>query len=185
MGQTKIGNYFKWHISCLISRYQTKFGSINQILESTQRTMCIQTPSYYRVIAAVIDIAMFFIYGGICFKILPPGDNCSHSDVIHTLAMIALVYFFGVHLLELIIQCWINNTQDPDPKSFYAGIVFTFLHMIKFVLVCALILPNLNDAQQACGVIITVFSAFYVVAAFSVVVLRVTGLIRHWINITH
>ena len=147
--------------------------------------MCIQTPSYYLVIASVIDIIMFFIYGGVAFKGVSLDDDCTHSDVINIFATIVLVYLFGVHVLEWITQCCINNTQDADTKSFYAGIVFTFLHMIKFVLVCALILPYLKDAQQACGVIITVFSAFYVVAAFSVVVLRVTGLIRHWINITH
>ena len=97
----------------------------------------------------------------------------------------ALVYVFGVYLLELILQCWINNTQDPDPKKFYAGILFTSLHLIKFVLVCALVLPNLKDAQQACGDGIIVLGAFYFVATLCVVVVRVIGLIRHWINITH
>ena len=162
-----------------------KFGSINQILESTQRTMCIQTPSYYLVIASIIDIVMFFIYGGIAFKGVSHDDHCSQSVVISTFAAIVLVSLFGAQLLEAITQCCINNTPDADAKSFYAGIFFTSLHLIKFVLVCAIILPNLKDASQACGVIITVFSAFYVVAAFSVVVLRVTGHIRHWMNITH
>ena len=147
--------------------------------------MCIQTPSYYLVIAAVIDIAMFLIYGAFSVNVFSHDDHCTQSDVIDTFATLALVYVFGVHLLESILHCWINNTQDPETKKFYVGILFTSLHLIKFVLVCALVLPNLKDAQQACGVIITVFSAFYVVAAFSVVVLRVTGHIRHWINITH
>ena len=147
--------------------------------------MCIQTPSYYLVIASVIDIAMFLIYGAFSVNVFSHDDHCTQSDVIDTFATLALVYVFGVHLLESILHCWINNTQDPETKKFYVGILFTSLHLIKFVLVCALVLPNLKDAQQACGVIITVFSAFYVVAAFSVVVLRVTGHIRHWINITH
>ena len=147
--------------------------------------MCIQNPSYYLVIAAVIDIVMFFFYGIITFKVLPPDDRCTHSDVIDTLATIALVYVFGVHLLESILHCWINNTQDPETKKFYAGILFTSLHLIKFVLVCALVLPNLKDAQQSCGVGITVFGAFYVVAAFFVVVVRVLGHIRHWTNIAN
>ena len=147
--------------------------------------MCIQTPSYYLVIASVIDIVMFFIHWGISPEIFPHEDRCTHSDVIAIFSWIALVYVFGVHLPELILQCWINNTQDPETKKFYAGILFTTLHLIKFVLVCALILPNLKDAQQACGDGITVFSAFYVVAAFFVVVVRVLGHIRHWTNIAN
>ena len=147
--------------------------------------MCIQTPSYYLVIAAVIDIAMFLIYGAFSVNVFSHDDHCTQSDVIDTFATLALVYVFGVHLLESILHCWINNTQDPDPKQFYAGILFTSLHLIKFVLVCALILPNLKDAQQACGDNIIVFSAFYVVVAFFVLVVRVIGHIRHWTNITH
>ena len=147
--------------------------------------MCFQTPSYYLVIAAVIDIVMFFFYGIISFKVLPPDDRCTHSDVINTLATLALVYVFGVHLLESILQCWIKNTHDPETKKFYAGILFTSLHLIKFVLVCTLILPKLKDAQQSCGDGIIVFSAFYVVAAFFVVVVRVLGHIRHWTNIAN
>ena len=147
--------------------------------------MCIQTPSYYLVIASVIDIVMFFIYWGISPEILPHDARCTHSDVISFFSWIALVYVFGVHLPESIIQCYLNKTQDPDPKKFYAGIFFTFLHLIKFVLVCALILPNHKDAQQACGDGIIVFSAFYVVAAFFVLVVRVIGHIRHWTNIAN
>ena len=147
--------------------------------------MCIQTPSYYLVIASIIDIVMFFIYGGIAFKGVSHDDHCSQSVVLSTFSAIVLASLFGAQLLEAITQCCINNTQDADTKSFYAGIVFTFLHMIKFVLVCALILPNLKDAQQACGDNIIVFSAFYVVVAFFVLVVRVIGHIRHWTNITH
>ena len=147
--------------------------------------MCIQTPAYYLVIAAVIDIVMFFFYGIIRFKVLPLDDDCDQSGVLSILSTMALVYVFGVYLLELILQCWINNTQDPDPKKFYAGILFTSLHLIKFVLVCALVLPNLKDSQHACGDGIIVFSAFFFVSALCVVVVRVIGLIRHWINITH
>ena len=93
--------------------------------------MCIQTPAYYLVIAAVIDIVMFFFYGIITLYVLPLDDDCSQTGVRSILSTMALVYVFGVYLLELLLQFWINNTQDPDPKKFYAGILFTNLHLLQ------------------------------------------------------
>ena len=145
--------------------------------------MCIQS-TYYFVIASVIDIVMFFIYGVICWNILPHDEHCFQLDVITTLAGIVLVSLLGLHLLEMIMKSCFRNTEELqgdnqfNPGSFYCGIFFTLLHLIKFILVCALILPNLKDSQEACGNIIIAFSAFYVAVAVFVVVMRVIGHIK-------
>ena len=142
----------------------------------------------YFIIPSVIDMAVLLIVGVIGVNILTPSFNCVNKDVMHNLNVMVLVCVFGVHCLEMIIQCCLGYqrtnayTTDDDqfnPKSFWAGIFFTFLHLIKLIVICAVILPNLKYIQETCDNTIIFFSILFVLVAFFVVVFRVIGHIKH------
>ena len=162
----------------LYSRYR-KIGSINQVLPNTHKQMCIH------MIASVIDIAISFIVGVITLNIIKPSFNCINRDVMVNLSVIAVVGSMGVHGLDMLIQCCVkrngDNTENNqfNPKSFWAGIFFTFLHLIKLLVICAVILPNLKYPQETCDNTIIFFSILFVLVAVFVVVFRVIGHIKH------
>ena len=168
-------------------RYQ-KIGTINQILENTHKKMCIQNSPCYFIVASVIDMAVWLIVGAIGVNILTPSFNCVNKDVVVHLNVMVLVCVFGLHILEMIIQCCVGYhrtnayTTDDDqfnPKSFWSGIFFTFLHLIKLLVICIVILPNLKYPQETCDNTIIFFSILLMLVAIFVVVSRVIGHIKH------
>ena len=167
------------------SRYQ-KIGSINQQLENTHKKMCVQNAYFYFIMTSVIDMAVLLIVGVIGVNILTPSFNCINKDVVNNLNLIVLVCVFGVHGLEVILQCCIQGglaTATPEddqfnPKSFWSGIFFTVLHFIKLLVLCAIILPNLKYPQETCDNTIIFFSILFVLVTFFVIVCRAIAQIK-------
>ena len=168
------------------SRYQ-KIGSINQLLENTHKKMCVQNAYFYFIMTSVIDIATSIMVAVVGVNILTPSFNCINKDVVNNLNLIVLVCVFGVHGLEVILQCCIQGglaTATPEDdqfnhKSFWSGIFFTVLHFIKLLVLCAIILPNLKYPQETCDNTIIFFSILFVLVTIFVVVFRVVGHIKH------
>ena len=146
---------------------------------NTHKKMCIH------IIASVIDIAISFIVGVITLNIIKPSFNCINRDVMVNLSVIAVVGSMGVHGLDMLIQCCVkrngDNTEDNqfNPKSVWAGIFCTFLHLVKLIVICAVILPNLKYPQETCDNTIIFFSILFVLVTFFVIVLRAIAHIKH------
>ena len=148
--------------------------------------MCIQTANGYFIMTSVIDIAtsLMVAIGGV--NILTPSFNCINKDVMHNLNWIVVVCLLGLVGLEMIIRCCVQvmfagDTQDNqfNPKSFWSGIFVTFLHFIKLLVLCAIILPNLKYPQETCDNTIIFFSILFVLVTFFVIVFRAIGHIKH------
>ena len=162
----------------LYLRYQ-KIGSKTQILPNTHKKMCIH------IIASVIDIAISFIVGVITLNIIKPSFSCINRDVMVNLSVIAVVGSMGVHGLDMLIQCCVKRNGDRNgednqlnPKSVWAGIFFTFLHLVKLIVICAVILPNLKYPQETCDNTIIFFSILFVLVTFFVIVCRAIAHIK-------
>ena len=149
--------------------------------------MCIQNAYGYFIMTSVIDMAVLLINGVIGVNIRAPSFNCVNKDVMDNLSLIVLVCVFGLHILEMIIQCCVGYhrtnayTTDDDhfnPKSFWAGIFCTFLHLVKLIVICAVILPNLKYPQETCDNTIIFFSILFVLVTFFVIVLRAIAHIK-------
>ena len=167
------------------SRFQ-KIGSLNQLLENTHKKMCVQNAYFYFIMTSVIDIATSIMVAVVGVNILTPKFNCINKDVVNNLNLIVLVCVFGVHVLEVIIQCCIQGGLGRDtpednqfnPKSFWSGIFFTVLHFIKLLVLCAIILPNLKYPQETCDNTIIFFSILFVLVTFFVIVIRAIAHIK-------
>ena len=149
--------------------------------------MCIQNAYGYFIMTSVIDIATSLMVVVISANILTPSYNCINKDVMSNLNWIVLACVIGVVGLEMIIQCCVQrilarDTPEDDqfnPKSFWSGIFFTVLHLIKLLVLCAMILPNLKYPQETCDNTIIFFSIIFVLVTIFVVVFRVVGHIKH------
>ena len=167
------------------SRFQ-KIGSLNQLLENTHKKMCVQNAYFYFIMTSVIDIATSIMVAVVGVNILTPNFNCINKDVVNNLNLIVLVCVFGVHVLEVIIQCCIQGGLGRDtpednqfnPKSFWAGIFCTFLHLVKLIVICAVILPNLKYPQETCDNTIIFFSILFVLVTLFVIVCRAIAHIK-------
>ena len=147
--------------------------------------MCIQNAYVYFIMTSVIDIATSLMVVVIAANILTPSYNCINKDVMSNLNWIVLACVIGVVGLEMIIQCCVqrngDNTDDNqfNPKSFWSGIFFTFLHFIKLLVLCAIILPNLKYPQETCDNTIIFFAILFVLVTLFVIVFRAIGHIKH------
>ena len=147
--------------------------------------MCIQNAYGYFIMTSVIDIATSLMVVVISANILTPNYNCINKDVMSNLNWIVLACVIGVVGLEMIIQCCVqrngDNTDDNqfNSRSFWSGIFFTFLHLIKLLVLCAIILPNLKYPKETCDNTIIFFSILFVLVTIFVIVFRAIGHIKH------
>ena len=147
--------------------------------------MCIQNAYGYFIMTSVIDIATSLMVVVISANILTPSYNCINKDVMSNLNWIVLACVIGVVGLEMIIQCCVqrngDNTDDNqfNSRSFWSGIFFTFLHLIKLLVLCAIILPNLKYPKETCDNTIIFFSILFVLVTVFVIVFRAIGHIKH------
>ena len=147
--------------------------------------MCIQNAYVYFIMTSVIDIATSLMVVVISANILTPSYNCINKDVMSNLNWIVLACVIGIVGLDMIIQCCVqkngDNTDDNqfNSRSFWSGIFFTFLHLIKLLVLCAIILPNLKYPKETCDNTIIFFSILFVLVTVFVIVFRAIEHIKH------
>ena len=120
-------------------------------------------------------------------------DGCVNQGVTENIRLIAILTMV-VHVIEIIIQCFVKVGEVGDktfnPKSFWTAVIFTIIHLIKFIVVCAAIIPRakpsvvddqLND-PHSCSNDVTVFGPMYAFITFMLILYR-TGL--HYCRINY
>ena len=120
-------------------------------------------------------------------------DGCVNQGVTEGFRLIAILTMV-VHVIEITIQCFVKDGEVGDktfnPKSFWTAVIFTIIHLIKFIVVCAAMIPKVKPSvvddelnnPHSCGNDITVFGPMYAFIAFMLILYR-TGL--HICHITY
>ena len=141
----------------------------------------------------ILDWTMSIITINVCAY---EPDGCVNQGVTEGLRVIAILTIV-VHVLEITIQCFVKdgeafNYNPPtfNPKSFWTAVSFTIIHLIKFIVVCAAIIPNvkpsvvddeLNNLHN-CSNDVTFFGPVYAFITFMLILYR-TGL--HYCHMTY
>ena len=115
------------------------------------------------------------------------NDDCVTVEALYFFNIIGKIKF-GVHILEILLQCYVKETRqlkidDPfNPRSFWAGILFTVLHVIKqffTFLVMVSHIPSPSDTNKGCVHNIDVFGVMFVISGVVVILLRIYFHYRH------
>ena len=113
-------------------------------------------------------------------------DGCVNQGVTGEIRLIAILTFVA-HVLEIIIQCFVrvdvsfeSGDKTFNPKSFWTAVIFTIIHLIKFIVVCAAIIPKVKPSviddelnnPHSCSYDVTVFGPMYAFITLMLILYR-------------
>ena len=127
-----------------------------------------------------LDLMMSIITGLVCAY---EPDGCVNQAVSEGIELIAILTIV-THVLEILIQ-WkvkVGETGNKifNPLSFWTAVIFTIIHLIKFIVVCAAIIPkvkpsivdDITKAPHSCRIDFTVFGPMYAFIIFMFILYR-------------
>ena len=138
----------------------------------------------------VLDWIMSIITIFVCVH---EPNGCVNQGVTRGILLIAMLTLVA-HALEIIIQWFVKVGEHGDKtfklKSLRTAVIFTIIHLIKFIVVCAAMIPKVKPSvvddelnnPHSCGHDITVFGPMYAFITFMLILYR-TGL--HICHITY
>ena len=113
------------------------------------------------------------------------GNGVNHIAG-YTIYIISII-MIGLHVLEILIQFWVKDTNQfnpfyDNPRSLYTGFIFTMIHLLKFAVLTGTTFANiyLDAPEEKQGP--TIFSVFLTLSGIMVIMGR-SGLLWKYQNL--
>ena len=129
-----------------------------------------------------LDILMASV---VIFLYWKENDDCVTVEALYYFNIIGIIKLV-VHILEIILQWCVKETgqlQIDDlfnPRSFWSGILFTVLHVIKQYFTFLVMVSHIpSNPNKGCVHNIDVFGGMFVFSGLVVILLRIYFHYRH------